>query len=103
MSDDKPRNVKDLLVEAKDASELMVDLAYAALRAGMVEPRLVHDRRKSSASALAALTAPLWLAGGAWQRMRLSRKQPELLAENLEPPHRPHGDPLRAASGRGTE
>ncbi len=29
--DDQPRNVKDLLVEAKDASELMVDLAYAAL------------------------------------------------------------------------
>jgi uncharacterized protein with PhoU and TrkA domain len=29
--DDQPRNVKDLLVEAKDASELMVDLAYAAV------------------------------------------------------------------------
>jgi uncharacterized protein with PhoU and TrkA domain len=29
--DEQPRNVKDLLVEAKDASELMVDLAYAAL------------------------------------------------------------------------
>jgi uncharacterized protein with PhoU and TrkA domain len=28
---DEPRNVKDLLVEAKDASDLMVDLAYAAL------------------------------------------------------------------------
>src|SRR6266498_1886385 len=26
-----PKNVKDLLVEAKDASELMVDLAYAAV------------------------------------------------------------------------
>jgi uncharacterized protein with PhoU and TrkA domain len=31
MSDEPPRNVKDLLVEAKDASELMVDLAYAAV------------------------------------------------------------------------
>jgi len=30
-ADDQPRNVKDLLVEAKDASELMVDLAYAAV------------------------------------------------------------------------
>ena len=30
-NDDQPRNVKDLLVEAKDASELMVDLAYAAV------------------------------------------------------------------------
>jgi uncharacterized protein with PhoU and TrkA domain len=29
--DDQPKNVKDLLVEAKDASELMVDLAYAAV------------------------------------------------------------------------
>src|SRR5436309_9355054 len=29
--DDEPRNVKQLLVEAKDASELMVDLAYAAV------------------------------------------------------------------------
>jgi uncharacterized protein with PhoU and TrkA domain len=29
--DDEPRNVKDLLVEAKDASELLVDLAYAAV------------------------------------------------------------------------
>ena len=59
-------------------------LAYTALRAGMVAPRLVHDRRKSSASALAVLTAPVWLAGGAWQRVRLSRKQPELLRENRE-------------------
>lgn len=31
MSDEEPRNVKDLLIEAKDASELMVDLAYAAV------------------------------------------------------------------------
>ena len=29
--EDQPRNVKELLVEAKDASELMVDLAYAAV------------------------------------------------------------------------
>lgn len=57
-------------------------LAYTALRAGLVEPRLLHDRRKSSASALALVTAPLWLAGGAWQRARLARKQPELLREN---------------------
>jgi SAM-dependent methyltransferase len=57
-------------------------LAYTALRAGMVAPQLVHDRRKTSASALALLTAPVWLAGGALQRLRLSRKQPELLREN---------------------
>src|SRR5947208_3070879 len=29
--DERPRNVKDLLSEAKDVSELMVDLAYAAV------------------------------------------------------------------------
>src|SRR6266487_2603931 len=29
--DDQPRNVKELLVESKDVSELMVDLAYAAV------------------------------------------------------------------------
>jgi len=31
MANDEPRSVKDLLVELKDASELMVDLAYAAV------------------------------------------------------------------------
>src|SRR5256714_1253914 len=46
--DEQPRNVKELLVEAKDASELMVDLAYAAVffndddLAGEVE--VVEDR-----------------------------------------------------------
>ena len=29
--DDEPKTVKELLVELKDASELMVDLAYAAV------------------------------------------------------------------------
>ena len=29
--DDEPSNVKELLVASKDASELMVDLAYAAV------------------------------------------------------------------------
>lgn len=31
MSEDEPKNVKDLLATLKDASELMVDLAYAAV------------------------------------------------------------------------
>ncbi|MEX2393564.1 MAG: TrkA C-terminal domain-containing protein [Actinomycetota bacterium] len=31
MPDPRPRNVKDLLAESKDTSELMVDLAYAAV------------------------------------------------------------------------
>jgi uncharacterized protein with PhoU and TrkA domain len=31
MAEDEPRNVKELLVEAKDASELLIDIAYAAV------------------------------------------------------------------------
>jgi uncharacterized protein with PhoU and TrkA domain len=31
MANERPRNVKDLLAEAKDTSEIMVDLAYAAV------------------------------------------------------------------------
>ena len=29
--DDRPRNLREMLAEAKDSSELMVDLAYACL------------------------------------------------------------------------
>ena len=32
--DDRPRNLRAMLAEAKDLSELMVDLAYAALYFG---------------------------------------------------------------------
>ena len=39
--DEHPRNVKDLLVELKDASELMVDLAYAAVFFN--EEKLAHE------------------------------------------------------------
>ena len=31
MRDSSPRNLKDMLVEAKNTSELMVDLSYAAI------------------------------------------------------------------------
>ena len=31
MRDDRPSNLKDMLIEAKNPSELMVDLAYAAI------------------------------------------------------------------------
>ena len=55
--DDRPRNLRAMLAEAKDLSELMVDLAYAALyfgdpgmaeEVGELEERmdaLVHDMR----------------------------------------------------------
>ena len=56
--DDTPRNLKDMLSEAKDTSELMVDLGYAALfysdermadEVGELEERLnelVHEMRE---------------------------------------------------------
>lgn len=59
-------------------------LAYDALRAGLVRPRLVHDRVKSSAATLTVLASPALLAGRAWHRLRLARKRPALLAENRE-------------------
>jgi uncharacterized protein with PhoU and TrkA domain len=37
MTDDRPRNLRTMLSEAKDTSELMVDLAYAALYFGDVD------------------------------------------------------------------
>ena len=58
--DDRPRNLRSMLSEAKDTSELMVDLAYAALYFGdpdMAEEvreleeqmnELVHDMRAVS-------------------------------------------------------
>src|SRR5256884_8719880 len=61
--DDRPRNLKTMLPEAKDTSELMVDLAYAALYFGdpdmaeevdELEERLsdlVHDMRAGSVMA----------------------------------------------------
>ena len=48
--DDRPRNLKDMLSEAKDTSELMVDLGYAALFFGdpaMAEEVVELDERLS--------------------------------------------------------
>ncbi|MBK7874471.1 MAG: class I SAM-dependent methyltransferase [Planctomycetes bacterium] len=59
-------------------------LAYDALRAGLVRPRLVHDRTKSSSAALAVLAGPALLAGRAWHTLRLKRKRPALWTENRE-------------------
>jgi uncharacterized protein with PhoU and TrkA domain len=61
--DDKPRNLRAMLADVKDLSELMVDLAYAALyfgdpdmaeEVGELEERmdaLVHDMRSVSVMA----------------------------------------------------
>ena len=59
----EPRNVKDLLVELKDASELMVDLAYAAVffnedklarEVARLESRMTDDLRRLRTTAMLA-------------------------------------------------
>jgi uncharacterized protein with PhoU and TrkA domain len=79
--DDQPSNVKDLLAEAKDASELMVDLAYAAVflndeklaeEVDDLEQRLYGYLRRLRQFAILAARSPedaeqmgdvLWIAG----------------------------------------
>lgn len=65
--DDQPRNVKDLLVGAKDAAELMIDLAYAAVffneeklgaEVQRLESRLGEDMRHLRQVAMLAARSP---------------------------------------------
>ncbi len=78
--DDQPKNVKELLVELKDASELMVDLAYAAVffneeklarEVGRLEERMGDHLRRLRITAMLAARSPedaegmagvLWIA-----------------------------------------
>ncbi len=78
--DDQPKNVKDLLALAKDASELMVDLAYAAVffneeklarEVERLEERMADHLRRLRALAMLAARSPedaegmagvLWIA-----------------------------------------
>jgi len=78
--DDHPKNVKELLVELKDASELMVDLAYAAVffnedklarEVGRLEQRMNDHLRRLRIVAMLAARSPedaegmagvLWIA-----------------------------------------
>ncbi len=78
--DDEPKNVKELLVELKDASELMVDLAYAAVffneeklarEVGRLEERMNDHLRRLRIMAMLAARSPedaegmagvLWIA-----------------------------------------
>ncbi|CAN5677075.1 potassium channel family protein [soil metagenome] len=64
---DEPKNVKDLLVELKDASELMVDLAYAAVfynedklarEVARLETRMTDDLRRLRTTAMLAARSP---------------------------------------------
>ncbi|HVT75648.1 MAG TPA: TrkA C-terminal domain-containing protein [Acidimicrobiales bacterium] len=67
MDTDKPRNLRTLLSEAKDTSELMVDLAYAALYFGdpgmadevdELEDRLAELAQQGRATAVIAARSP---------------------------------------------
>ena len=78
--DEEPKSVKDLLVELKDASELMVDLAYAAVffndeklarEVERLEARMNDDLRRLREVAMLAARSPedaegmagvLWIA-----------------------------------------
>jgi uncharacterized protein with PhoU and TrkA domain len=78
--DEEPRNVKELLVELKDASELMIDLAYAAVffneeklarEVGRLEDRMAMHLRRLRITAMLAARSPddaegmagvLWIA-----------------------------------------
>ena len=80
MDDDEPKTVKELLVELKDASELMVDLAYAAVffneeklarEVGRLEERMNGHLRRLRIMAMLAARSPedaegmagvLWIA-----------------------------------------
>lgn len=64
---EQPRNVKALLIEAKDASELMVDLAYAAVffddekladEVGKLEERMRDSMREMRRMAILAARSP---------------------------------------------
>lgn len=57
-------------------------LAYGALRAGLVDPRLCYDRRKTSAVIWTVLLSPLLWSARAAQHLRLARKKPDILIEN---------------------
>ncbi len=81
MDDDQPKSVKDLLIEAKDASELMVDLAYAAVffneeklarEVERLEERMDEHLKRLREVAMLAARSPedaeamggvLWIAG----------------------------------------
>ncbi len=67
MDDQQPNNVKDLLVELKDASELMVDLAYAAVffndekvatEVGRLDDRMNEYLRRLRTVAMLAARSP---------------------------------------------
>ena len=94
--DDQPKSVKDLLVELKDASELMVDLAYAAVffndeklarEVERLDERMnAHLRRLREVAMLAArspedaegMAGVLWI-GTALVRDRLNDQQVALI------------------------
>lgn len=97
----EPRNVKDLLVELKDASELMVDLAYAAVffneeklarEVGRLESRMNDDLRRLRTTAMLAARSPedaegmagvLWIADAIEQVGDAASDIAHVIAANL--------------------
>jgi SAM-dependent methyltransferase len=69
-------------------------LAYAALRAGLVEPSFHPDRVKGSAVALSLLLWPLLRIGRLRHELRWRRKAADVLAQNRELLRAQNGWPL---------
>ncbi len=106
----QPKNVKELLVELKDASELMVDLAYAAVffneeklarEVGRLEDRMGAQLRKLRIMAMLAARSPedaegmagvLWIADAIEQIGDAASDIARVVAARL-------GHPRRAAPG----
>ncbi len=105
MSEDEPRNVKGLLAALKDASELMVDLAYAAVffdeeklaeEVGRLDDRMSDQLRRLRAIAMLAARSPedaegmagvLWIAD-AIQRIGVAASDiARVVASRLGIPH----------------
>ena len=68
--DEQPKNVKELLVESKDAAELMVDLAYAAVffdeeklarEVERLEERMNGNLRRLRTMAMLALSSAIYM------------------------------------------
>jgi uncharacterized protein with PhoU and TrkA domain len=108
MAEDQPKNVKELLVELKDESELMVDLAYAAVffneeklarEVGRLEDLMGAQLRQLRITAMLAARSPedaegmagvLWIAGAIEQIGDAASDIARVVAARLGIP-----DPLR--------
>ena len=117
--DEQPRNVKELLVELKDASELIVDLAYAAVffneeklaqEVERLEERMSDHLRRLRITAMLAARSPedaegmagvLWIADAIEGDGRRSlRHRPGGRRSPRDPRRAPAGSPTRRRDDR---